>query len=159
MSTSIHRPSRILTVVLLWTAGLTWLSCGALRAQTPAPTPAPASTPMSDATYSSTMKQIAATFRSLRINNKAMNHGDGAREAGRLANWFSDVEIYWKAKGVKDAVADAQAAIAAARAIEMASTSMNMATLATSETALAEACERCHKAHREMRPDGTFGFK
>jgi hypothetical protein len=115
--------------------------------------------PISEETYSSTMKQIASTFRSLQINNKAMNHTDGEREAGRLARWFADIQGYWEAKKIKDAVAEAQIAIDAAREIESASKSMNMSTLDDAEKRLAGTCQNCHNAHRETLADGTFRIR
>jgi len=115
--------------------------------------------PISEQTYSATMKQIASTFRSLQINNKAMNHTDGEREAGRLAQWFADIQGYWEAKNVKDAASEAKIAIDAARAIESASKAMNMSTLDDAEKRLAGTCQNCHKAHREALGDGTFRIR
>ena len=114
---------------------------------------------MTDETYARTMKDIQSTFRSLQINNKAMNHTDGAREARRLAAWFTDVQAYWEAKRVQDAVGFAKTAVQAARQIENASTTMDMTSLADAEKALAGTCQRCHSAHREPMPDGTFRIK
>jgi hypothetical protein len=115
--------------------------------------------PITDEVYAATMKQIASTFRSLRINNKAMNHVDGEREALRLARWFTDIQAYWEAKNVKDAAAEAQIAVAAAREIASASKTMSMTTLDSAEKTLAGTCETCHKAHREALADGTFRIR
>ena len=139
---------------LVWfvvVAALTGAPTGAY-AQSPKP-------PMTDETYEKTMKQIGSTFRSLRFNNEAMNHTDGAREARRLADWFADVQSYWEAKRANDAVGFAKQAVGAAQDIEKASTIMDMRTLDTAEKVLAAACQSCHMAHRETLADGSFRIK
>jgi hypothetical protein len=114
---------------------------------------------MTDEDYENTMKKIGSTFRSLRFNNEAMNHVDGAREARRLADWFADVQRYWQAKRADDAVGFARQAVGAARKIEEASTVMNMDDLMNAEKTLAAACESCHTTYREKLADGTFRIK
>jgi hypothetical protein len=115
--------------------------------------------PMTDEAYVNTMKEIQRTFRSLQINNKAMNHTDGAREARRLAGWFGDVQMYWDNRKVQDAAQFAKTAVLAARQIESASTTMDMTQLAAAEKTLASTCQGCHTSHREQMPDGTFRIK
>jgi hypothetical protein len=128
-----------------------------LSAQT-ALTPA-ARPPLTDEGYEKVMKEIGSTFRSLQINNKVMNHGDGEREARRLATWFRDVQAYWEARKVEDAAGFARTAIKAAEDIQKSSTVMNMDVLQSAEKALAGACQSCHAVHRERLPDGTFRMK
>jgi len=121
--------------------------------------PARPKPPMSDEVYAKTMKDIGSTFRSLQFNNKAMNHTDGERQARRLANWFRDVQTYWEAKHVDDAVAFAKTAVDAAERIRQASTQMNMAVLAEMEKTLASTCEGCHMRHRETVSEGVYRIK
>jgi hypothetical protein len=146
-----NRPSIVLALVL---AVVVPAAATIIHGQVAAP-----KAPMTDQAYAATMKQIDSTFRSLRINNKAMNHTDGERDALRLARWFGDVERYWEAKRVKDAVDEARTAIKAAEEIAAASKAMNMSTLESNEKTLASTCESCHKAHREMLADGTFRIR
>ena len=115
--------------------------------------------PITDEVYAATMKQINATFRSLRINNKAMNHADGEREAERLARWFNDIQVYWEAKRVKDAVEEARSAVKAAEEIAASSKAMNMSTMEAAEKRLSSTCQNCHNAHRETLADGTFKIR
>jgi hypothetical protein len=115
--------------------------------------------PLTDAEYEKVMKDIASTFRSLQINNKAMNHGDGEREARRLATWFQDIRAYWEARKADKAVGYAATAVKAAEDIEHSSTAMNMAVLQSAEKTLAGTCQACHMEYRERLPDGSFRIK
>lgn len=115
--------------------------------------------PMTDDEYDKTMKQVGPTFQSLQANNKAMNHTDGAKDAQKLEAWFKDVQTYWEAKRVDDAVGFAKNAVKAAQDTAKASTAMDMTALDDSQKALAGACQSCHAAHRERLPDGSFRMK
>ena len=144
----------LVTIPCTWYVVVAVLAGAQTGLSSQAPTP-----PMTDETYEKTMKQIGSTFRSLRFNNEAMNHTDGAREARRLGAWFADVQSYWEAKRANDAVGFAQQAVGAAQEIEKASTLMDMGVLENAENALAAACESCHMAHRETLADGSFRIK
>jgi hypothetical protein len=122
------------------------------RAQAPKP-------PMTDEEYDKTMKQIGPTFQSLRVNNEAMNHDDGAKDAQKLAAWFKDVQTYWEAKHLEDAIGFAKTAVKAAQDTEQASMAMNMTALDDAQESLAGACQGCHMAHREPLADGSFRIK
>lgn len=115
--------------------------------------------PMSDEDYSKAMKQIGPTFMNLQKDNASMNHAQGAKDAQMLADWFKQVQTYWEAKKVEDAVGFAKSAAAAADATVKASASMDMATLGDAQKTLAGACQSCHSAHRERLPDGSFKIK
>jgi mono/diheme cytochrome c family protein len=115
--------------------------------------------PMSDDEYSKTMKQIAPTFQSLQKNNTAMNYGDAAKDAQKLEAWFKDVQAYWEAKKVDDAVGFAKTAVAAAQDTSKAAGAMNATGLTDAQKALGGACQGCHTAHREKLADGGYKMK
>jgi hypothetical protein len=115
--------------------------------------------PMTDEDYSKTMKQIAPTFQSLQKNNTAMNYADATSDAKKLEAWFKDVQGYWEAKKVDDAVGFAKTAITAAQDTSKASAAMSATGLTDAQKALGGACQGCHTAHRERLPDGSYKMK
>ena len=88
-----------------------------------------------------------------------MDHAAGVKNAQKLEQWFNDVQRYWEAKKVPDAVAFAKTAATAAQTTVSASVAMNMQALEDAQKALTGACQGCHSAHRERLPDGTFKIK
>jgi len=115
--------------------------------------------PMSDADYQKAMKEISPAFMALQRDNASMNHADGEKQAQLLSDRFKDVQAYWEAKKVGDAVEFAKGAIAAADATVKASASMDMTTLTSAQQKLQAACAGCHMAHRERLQDGTYKMK
>jgi hypothetical protein len=129
-----------------------------LSAQT-APVEGTAKTPMSDADYVKAMKEINPTFMSLQRANASMNHAQGEKDAQKLSELFTNVQVYWEARKVDDAVGFAKSAVAAADATVKASAQMDMTALTSSQQKLLAACQGCHMAHRDRLPDGTYKIK
>ena len=124
-----------------------------------APQPAAAKAPMSDADYAKVMKEIGPAYSALQRDNAAMNHPDGIKQAQLLSDRFKEVQAYWEAKKVPDAVAASKDAIAAADATVKASTVMDMTALTSAQQKLGASCQSCHQAHRETLPDKTYKMK
>jgi uncharacterized protein YcnI len=115
--------------------------------------------PMSDADYSKAMKDINTAFMSLQRANASMDHGQGVKDAEKLSALFKDVQAYFEAKKVDDAVAFAKSAVAAADATVKASEVMDMTSLTSSQQKLTAACAGCHMAHRTRNADNTYSMK
>jgi hypothetical protein len=118
-----------------------------------------AKTPMSDADYAKAMKEIGPTFMSLQRANASMNHSQGEKDAQRLSDLFSSVQVYWEARKAVDAVGFAKSAVAAADATVKASAQMDMSALTASQQKLSAACSGCHMAHRDKLADGSYKIK
>jgi uncharacterized protein YcnI len=115
--------------------------------------------PMSDADYSKAMKDINTAFMSLQRANASMNHAQGEKDAQTLSDAFKNVQAYWDAKKVNDAVTFAKDAVAAADATVKASGVMDMTTLTSSQQKLTASCAGCHMAHRTKNADGSYTIK
>jgi len=120
---------------------------------------AQAPAPMSDEQYMMTMKQIGPTFMAVNKANASMQHAQAAKDAAQLAGWFRQVQTYWEAKKVEDAIAFSKTAVSSADALAAASTKADMAGIGEAQKTLQGACGGCHMAHRERNPDGTFRIK
>jgi uncharacterized protein YcnI len=114
---------------------------------------------MSDADYSKAMKDINTAFMSLQRANASMNHSQGEKDAQALSDAFKNVQAYWEAKKVDDAVTFAKGAVAAAEATVKASGVMDMTTLTSSQQKLTASCAGCHMAHRTRNADNTYSMK
>jgi uncharacterized protein YcnI len=113
----------------------------------------------SDADFSKAMKDINPTFMSLTRANASMDHGQGIKDAEKLSALFKDVQAYFEAKKVDDAVAFAKSAVAAADATVKASEVMDMTSLTSQQQKLTAACAGCHMAHRTRNADNTYSMK
>ncbi len=113
----------------------------------------------SDADYSKAMKDINTAFMSLQRANASMDHGQGIKDAEKLSALFKDVQAYFEAKKVDDAVAFAKSAVAAADATVKASEVMDMTSLTSQQQKLTAACTGCHMAHRTRNADNTYSMK
>jgi hypothetical protein len=94
-----------------------------------------------DATYQGYMKTVAANFGPLR---NAADAAAAAAPAGTLADTFEKVAAYWKAHNAPDAVAFAETARDAAKAI-----AAGTGDLAANKMKLQGTCGGCHMAHRD----------
>jgi hypothetical protein len=105
------------------------------------------------------MNKIGPLFMALGKENAAMQHAQAAADAKTLSDLFKQVQAYWEAKKVDDAVMFSKMAVQAADDTVKNSTTMNMTALAENQKAMQSACAGCHMAHRERLPDGTFKIK
>jgi hypothetical protein len=69
------------------------------------------------------------------------------------------VQKFWEAKKVEDAVQAAQDASAAIAELSVSATVRSDEGASVATKTLLDACARCHAAHREKLPDGTFAIK
>lgn len=114
---------------------------------------------LSDEDYVKTMKQIAPAFQSLQKNNTAMNYADAATDAQKLEASFKEVQAYWEAKKIEDAIGFAKKAVAAAQDASREAAAMSASGLADAQKALGGTCQGCHTAHREKLADGSYRIK
>ena len=140
-------------------ASVTKIAANVAPAAAPAVAAQGAKAPMSDADYAKAMKDINPTFMSLQRANASMDHGQGIKDAEKLSALFKDVQAYWEAKKVNDAVAFAKDAVAAADATVKASEVMDMTALTSSQQKLTASCAGCHMAHRTRNADNTYSMK
>ena len=95
-------------------------------------------------------------------NNGKLNKGVAAKDSGAadaaasLEQVFKQVEAYWQAKGVADAVGFAKQAHMAAAAAGKAVASGDWEKAAAEGKNVGAQCAGCHAAHREK---GDSGFK
>lgn len=152
---------RLVCAILLTAAAalVTAASPAAHGQPPPAGPPTIAVKTWSDADLDRLMKQVGATFGAVRKALEAQN-ADALREnAARLDDLFEEVDDFWAARNVKDALAWADDAAENAGRLEDAAEVKDFAKVTEVAKTLQGLCTSCHEKYRVKAPDGGFRIK
>jgi cytochrome c556 len=140
------RPAVLATVVL--TATLTDL------AKRPIP-------PMTaeEQLFSQWMKTVNPAFTAIRGGLEAPDAAQLKQQTAALKQAFTQVESFYKLKGVADALKWAGEAVKFAAAMEQGAASGKWDEVKAAAGGLQPLCAQCHNQHRERMEDGTFRFR
>ena len=108
--------------------------------------------------YNEIMKDVGATFPSLKKNLDANNGAAAAEDAAKLQKFFTETEAFWAPLNTQDAVGFSKRAQQVAAAIGAAAKANDMKTANASYATLQRACGSCHAAHRDQTQAG-FSIK
>jgi len=109
--------------------------------------------------YNEIMKDVAATFPSLKKNLDGNNGAAAAEDAAKLQKFFTETEAFWAPLNTQDAVRLSKKAQEVAAAIETAAKANDMKTANASYATLQRACGSCHSAHRDEITGGGYTIK
>ncbi len=109
---------------------------------------------VSDEDYFKLMKQVQTSWGSFNKNNKGMQHDAAAKDAAALVPVFKDVQVYWEAKKIDDAVGFSKQAVSGLEALAKAGSDME--AIAAAQKTVQSTCAGCHTAHRDKNADGTY---
>lgn len=113
----------------------------------------------SEADYEATMKEVGATFRSVRQDMEARDGQAVIAGTTKLAMLFEQVQAFWESRGVDNASSFATKAHDAASAIRAAVESQNFQAIAPARDALGAVCQSCHAEFREEVDGGGYRIK
>src|SRR5262245_65033015 len=99
--------------------------------------------------YNDIMKDVGATFASLKKNLDANSGAAAAEDAAKLQGLFTETEAFWAPLNTGDAVGFAKSAREASRAAATAAKGNDIKAAQASYTAIQKNCGNCHFAHRE----------
>jgi hypothetical protein len=105
------------------------------------------------------MKDTNAAAQALRNHVQAKDYDGVAADAATLRKTFADIETFWTARKVDDAIGFAKNGVKAVADLETAAKAKNEEGVATAARAMQGTCMGCHTAHRERLPDGSFEIK
>lgn len=105
------------------------------------------------------MKDTNTTATALRGHVQAKDYDAIATDAAALKTAFADIEKFWTARKVDDAIGFAKAGGKGAADLETAAKAKNEEGVAAAARAVNGTCMGCHTAHRERLPDGTSEIK
>jgi len=99
--------------------------------------------------YNEIMKDVGATFASLKKNLDANSGAAAAEDAAKLQALFTETEAFWAPLNTGDAVGFAKSAREASVAAATAAKGNDIKAAQASYTAIQKNCGNCHFAHRE----------
>jgi cytochrome c556 len=105
------------------------------------------------------MKEVGATFASLRRNLDANAASAAAEDASKLALLFQETESFWTPFKTKDAIEAARGAREAAASVSKSAKAGSIAKAQTAYAEIGKYCTACHNTHREQMPDKTYRIK
>jgi cytochrome c556 len=109
--------------------------------------------------YNELMKEIAATYASVKKNLDSNAGAAVAADAAKLQALFKDTEDFWVPFKTRDAIDAAKGAQDATAGIVAAAKANNVQKAQASYNAIGKFCQGCHSSHREQMPDKTFKIK
>jgi cytochrome c556 len=104
--------------------------------------------------YDQVMKDIGATFASLKKNLDANTAAAAAEDAGKLEGFFKETEAFWTTFQTRDAIGFAKGAQEAAAAVGAAAKGNDIKAAQASYARIGRSCAGCHLAHREELQKG-----
>ena len=109
--------------------------------------------------YDVVMKDVNATFASLKKNLDANSMASAAEDAGKLQSLFKETEVFWSAFKTKDAIEYSKTGQADAQAVASAAQAGNGQKAQGAYSSIGKSCKGCHDAHRELMPDKSFKIR
>src|SRR5262245_27813884 len=109
--------------------------------------------------YNELMKDVAATYASVKKNLDSGVGPAAAADAAKLQALFKETEDFWSTFKTKDAMDAAQNAQQGAAAIADAAKANNIQKAQGFYTAVGKFCAACHTSHREQMPDKSYKIK
>lgn len=105
------------------------------------------------------MKDVNTTATALRGHVQAKDYDGIAADAEALKPMFAEIEKFWTARKVDDALGFAKTGAKGVADLETAAKAKNEEGVAAAARAVTGTCMGCHAAHRERLPDGTSEIK
>jgi hypothetical protein len=120
--------------------------------------PIPPVTP-DDVVLGGYMKTINPAVTALRGGLDRPDAAQIKEQVTTIKKGFTDIDAFFKAKGMPDAMKIAADALQAATSMEQSAAAGKFEDLKTSVAALQQTCTACHAARRERVEDGTYRLK
>jgi hypothetical protein len=106
--------------------------------------------------YNQIMKDVGATFASLKKNLDANSGTAAADDAAKLQSLMTETEAFWAPFNTKDAVGFAKSAREAAGAVGTAAKGNDIKAAQAKYADIQKNCGLCHFTHREETGKGFF---
>jgi cytochrome c556 len=105
------------------------------------------------------MKSINPAFTALRAGIDKPDAAQVKEQVAAIKKGFTDVEAFFKVKGMADASGWAGDALKVATAMEQSASAAKWDEIKTAAGTLQQSCTACHTARRDRMDDGTFRLK
>ena len=104
--------------------------------------------------YNQIMKDVGATFASLRKKLDANGAVAAAEDAAKLEGLFTETEAFWARLNTRDAIGFAKSAREASAAVGAAAKNNDIKAAQASIATVQKSCGLCHFSHREETDKG-----
>jgi cytochrome c556 len=109
--------------------------------------------------YDLVMKEVGATFDTLRKDLDGGNAATAVADAAKLERLFREIEDFWTPFKTRDAIDAARGAREASGAVAAAAKDKDLPKAKTAASGLGRFCGTCHNSHREQMPDKSYRIK
>ncbi|MBI4472738.1 MAG: cytochrome c [Acidobacteria bacterium] len=105
------------------------------------------------------MKEVSATFTSLRQRIESKTGSEAAQDAAKLESLFKEVEDFWLPFKTKDALGFARDAQTAAGVIAASAKEGDFEKAQSAYGSIGKNCKGCHDSHRVQMPDKSYRIR
>lgn len=105
------------------------------------------------------MKDANTAAAALRGHVQAKDYDAVAADAAALRKLFAEIETFWTARKVDDAIGFAKTGVQGVADLEAGAKARNEEGVAAAAKTVNGTCTGCHAAHRERLPDGSSEIK
>ena len=114
---------------------------------------------LDDKGFEKLMKEVGKTQKGFKKNQDEKNSAAMAKDATRLAEIYTEVAGFWKARKVSDATKWSEESATSANAAATAAKAGEWDKVQGHIQSLMKNCKSCHEAHREKLDDGSSRIK
>ena len=105
------------------------------------------------------MKEVGRVAKGFKNNAQAKNAATVEKDSARVAEIYTQMAGFWKARNADDAAKVSAASAAAAKATAVAAKAGDWDKVKAHWGVVGKGCKDCHEAHREKLPDGGYKIK
>jgi len=122
-------------------------------------TTARAADAMDEKQFQKSMKEVGRLTKGFKDNMQAKNAAAIEKDSTRIAELYTQMGAFWKARKTDDAAKWSDQSSSAASATAAAAKAGDWDKVKSSWGPVNQNCKSCHEAHRQKLPDGGYKIK
>ncbi len=118
-----------------------------------------AAEPIDEKQFQKLMKEVGRVAKGFKDNAQAKNAAVIEKDSARVAEIYTQMAVFWKARHTDDAAKWSESSASAAHATAAAAKAGDWDKVKSNWGAVNKSCKDCHEAHREKLADGSYKMK
>ena len=114
---------------------------------------------MDEKAFAKLMKEVGKTAKGMKDNAAAKNAEVVQKDATRVAEIYTQMAGFWKARKTEDAVKWSEDSATAATATAAAAKAGDWELVKSSWGGVGKNCKACHEKHQDKQDDGSYKIK
>ena len=114
---------------------------------------------MDEKSFQKLMKEVGKASKAMKDNATAKNAAVVQKDATRVAEIYTQMAGFWKARKTDDAVKWSEDSATAATATAAAAQAGDWDKVKTSWSGVGKNCKACHEKHQDKQEDGSYKIK